>query len=347
MVSSVKEVSHKPARGSPGNPETWIFESFKFPSTTQDILLTSSGSYAAGTLTISQRRHTSSKDVRINVGFTCGVSDIQACSIKEIIDSDKARGIEIVTPHSKETPRPFNFHVAVSFPADGAQTKSLSVAMPHFACAFKGPLRIKTISIKKLRSITIDDTLYCNKFLGVTSGHIVGRFDAQSGLHLKTGHGDIKVEVRLRETAKRTGRGKSTVHLRSHSGKITAVMDSTRSDAYHLAVDASTAKRPLKLNLNGMAGSPELKLLATATNAPATVMLPRSFAGEFSVRATDHKPAIQLRHMDDRSVQIHSAQDESTAKAWGVVELHPASDENSCRGSATVVTEKGQAKLII
>ncbi len=121
-------------------------------------------------------------------------------------------------------------------------------------------------------------------------------------------------------------------------------MDSTRSDAYHLAVDASTAKRPLKLNLNGMAGSPELKLLATATNAPATVMLPRAFAGDFSVRATDHKPAIQLRHIDDRSVQVHSAQDGGTAKAWGVVESHAMQDG---RGSATVVTEKGQAKLII
>ncbi|KAF7295951.1 hypothetical protein MKEN_01409600 [Mycena kentingensis (nom. inval.)] len=360
------------------------YTNFKFDLPPETLLLLSKGALSAGNLDIATH---DGDDVEVKVVVhydQAFVRDtVKACLITR---KDGEAGVGIFTPQWWRRPgnRGLVFEIQLSLPRNSKGEKLINTLFTDVSNisqrvveGLQDVVRFNSLELTgsngriSAASLVANTTLLRTSNGGVQIGHLMattaivrssnggisGTYATKGPLELRTSNGAIDVSVAVTSDSS----NKTPLTMVTSNGKLTAVVDlispsaSTPKDLT-FPVTARTSNGALSVTIKELPLDAKLDLQARTSNTPATVGLPLTYEGSFSVK-TSNSPSLVKRlgsserdpacpkneDCKARSRQVETRMIRKTA-AEGVVYWD---EKNKKRGVVTVTTSNSPLTLVL
>jgi len=265
---------------------------------------------------------------------------VKVCSVTR---GGTDKGVVIVAPKLSKHVR-VGFEVTVYLPKAVEEGPTLRVKrfetdLPLFAHVvgnIGSGIEFDAISLKTANLPISAESLSATKtFITTSNAAIVGNFSASESLEMITANGRISGNIGLSNDGER---GVTDLVIKtSHAPiKLSLSTVSSTSSGGKFQINAKTALAPLFLNFTSADRFSTLLLSAHTSFAPASVRLPSSYEGRFSISTHLAKPKVIVdNEYDDRKVE-YTVGDGGEVK--GSVWWESDGEEGKDRGNVSVTT---------
>ncbi|KAF5355556.1 hypothetical protein D9758_006308 [Tetrapyrgos nigripes] len=293
------------------SPQT-VSESFKLPLSSKNLFIISRGaSYGLGgprTFSIVPSSDISEDVVRVDVKIMYLHEDMLArtkvCRVRRR-GGENGVGFFTLPLHPRNAEDWFYVDIVLNVPEvgyDPVKIQSFETDLPQFQHSNLGSLsdfvEFDKLSLSSSNAkIDAKSLIASNAHVETSSGSITGTYDAVGDLSLKTSNGKIEVTVNLTSSS-----NKGVLAMKNSNGRIEADVNllsgSGKAQDDHFTASSITSNGEIILNVLSLPYESSLNLEAKTSNQDATVKVPQTFEGHYTLSTSNAAPAL---HRDERS----------------------------------------------
>ncbi|KAF8161729.1 hypothetical protein K438DRAFT_1942246 [Mycena galopus ATCC 62051] len=349
--------------------------SFNFDLPSKTLLLLSKGGLSSGHLKITSSSKVTDVQVNVTVNYyKAAVRDVaRVCFIER---SEGENGVGIFTPQpwrARTQADRLSFDVELILPLTDSilQVNGLSTDVNNFSHdvgflnahfndlslkASNGRIQAQSLSAAQAELITsnahvaVEALVAPRALVKSSNGRISGSYVVVDSLDLRTGNGAIDVAVTVAEGSSSKKTKVITMQTSNNAIDYTVNLGPTSGKADSFHVKATSSNGRLTGNIVSAPLDSVLAVDAKTSNNKASVTLPSTYEGRFSVSTSNAPSAVQRvdTHPQDPAGKgrTRTIQTEGNAKK-GITGFVHWDKKNAGRGKATVVSSNGAATLFI